>query len=264
MKGITAFALNSNRVTVLFLLLAAIAGLVSYQTYPKQEDPSIQIRDALVWAYFPGMPPQRVEDLITRKLEEQIRLLGAVDYIKSDSKRGISLMHVVPRDEVPDLKKVWRDLRDKLVDVAPSLPEGTIGPFINDEFGLTAIATVALWADGFSLAETRIVARDLRNQLYGLKGVRRVELYGVQDQRVFLELSNAKLAAFGISPGVVIGTLQQQNIILPGGQIDVKGQNIVIEPSGDFNSVSEIEDVIIPIPGTQRVTPLREDRKSVV
>ena len=199
MRGITAFALNSNRVTVLFLLLMAIAGLFSFLTYPKQEDPSIQIRDALVWAHFPGMPPQQVEDLITRKLEEQIRLLGAVDFIKSDSKRGLSIMHVVPRDEVPVLKTVWRDLRNKLVDGAASLPKGTIGPFINDEFGLTSIATVALWADGFSLAEMRIAARDLRNQLYALKGIRRIELYGVQDQRVYLELSNAKLAEFGVT-----------------------------------------------------------------
>ena len=258
MKGITPFALNNDRVTVLFLLLIGVAGFFSYVTYPKQEDPSIQIREALVWAYFPGMAPQRVEDLITRKLEEQIRLLGDVDYIESDSKRGMSFMHVTARDEVPVLKTVWRDLRDKLVDVAPSLPKGTIGPFINDEFGLTAVATVALWSEGFSLAEMRIVARDLRDKLYALKGIRRVEFYGVQEQQVFLELSNAKLAEFGISPGAVVQTLQEQNIILPGGLIDVRGQNIVVEPSGDFDSVAEIEDVIITIPGTQRVTPLRD------
>ncbi len=261
MKNITAFALDSSRVTILFLLLMGLAGVFSYLTYPKQEDPSIQIRDAVVWAYFPGMAPLRVEDLITRKLEEQIRLLGDVDYIKSDSKRGMSFMHVIPRDEVPVLKTVWRDLRDKLVDVTPHLPKGTIGPFINDEFGLTAVATVALWSEGFSLAEMRLAARDLRDQLYTLKGIRRVELYGVQDQQVFLEVSNAKLAEFGISPSVLVQTLQQQNIILPGGLIDVKGQNIVVEPSGDFDNVSEIEDVIITIPGTQRVTPLRDVAK---
>jgi multidrug efflux pump subunit AcrB len=258
MKGITSFALEKDRVTVLFLLLMAVAGVLSYLTYPKQEDPSIQIREAVVWAYFPGMAPQRVEDLITRKLEEQIRLLGDVDYIKSDSKRGMSFMHVIARDEVPVLKTVWRDLRDKLADVAPSLPDGTIGPFINDEFGLTAVATIALWAEGFSLAEMRVVARDLRDQFYSLKGIRRVELFGVQDQRVFLELSNAKLAEYGISPAVVVQTLEQQNIILPGGLIDVRGQNVVIQPSGDFDSVSEIEDVIITIPGTERVAPLRD------
>ncbi len=258
MKGITSFALEKNRVTVLFLLIMSVAGFLAYLTYPKQEDPSIQIREALVWAYFPGMAPQRVEDLITRKLEEQIRLLGDVDYIKSDSKRGMSFMHVIARDEVPVLETVWRDLRDKLNDVAPSLPKGTIGPFVNDEFGLTAVATIALRAEGFSLAEMRLVARDLRDRLYSLKGIRRVELFGVQDQRVFLELSSAKLAEYDISPGVVVQTLQQQNIILPGGLIDVRGQNVVIEPSGDFDNVSDIEDVIIPIPGTQRVAPLRD------
>lgn len=258
MKGITAFSIDKNRVTVLFLLIMAVAGFFSYLTYPKQEDPSIQIREALVWAYFPGMAPQRVEDLITRRLEEQIRLLGDVDYIESDSKRGMSFMHVIARDEVPLLKSVWRDLRDKLNDVAPSLPIGTIGPFVNDEFGLTAVATVALWAEGFSLAEMRLAARNLRDELYSLKGIRRVELFGVQDQRVFLELSNAKLAEFGISPSVVVETLQQQNVILPGGQIDVRGQSIVVEPTGDFDSINDIEEVIIPIPGTDRVTPLRD------
>jgi multidrug efflux pump subunit AcrB len=258
MKGITSFALEKNRVTLLFLLLMVFAGFFSYLTYPKQEDPSIQIREAIVWAYFPGMAPRRVEDLITRKLEEQIRLLGDVDYIKSDSKRGMSFMHVIARDDVPVLKTVWRDLRNKLSDVAPSLPKGTIGPFVNDEFGLTAVATIALTAEGFSLAETRVVARDLRNKLYSLKGIRRIELFGVQNERVFLELSNAKLAEFGINPDVIVQTLQRQNIILPGGMIDVTGQNIVIEPSGNFDSISEIEDVIITIPGTQRVTPLRD------
>ncbi|MGI9523153.1 MAG: efflux RND transporter permease subunit [Hyphomicrobiaceae bacterium] len=258
MRGITAFSVDKNRVTILFLMIMAVAGLYSYLTYPKQEDPSIQIREALVWAYFPGMAPKRVEDLITRKLEEQIRLLGDVDYIKSDSKRSLSFMHVIARDEVSDLKKVWRDLRDKLKDVTPQLPKGTIGPFVNDEFGLTAVATVALWAEGFTLAEMRLVARDLRNDLYALKGIRRVELFGVQDQRVFLELSNAKLSEFGISPSVVVSTLQQQNVILPGGLIDVQGQNVVIEPTGDFENLADIEDVIIPIPGTDRVTPLRD------
>jgi len=258
MRGITDFSIEKDRVTVLFLLIMAVAGLFSYLTYPKQEDPSIQIREAVVWAYFPGMPPQRVEDLITRKLEEQIRLLGDVDYIESDSKRGMSFMHVIARDEVPELKTVWRDLRDKLNDVTPHLPTGTIGPFVNDEFGLTAVATIALWAEGFSLAEMRLVARDLRNELYSLKGIRRVELFGAQDQRVFLELSNAKLAEFGISPSVVVDTLQQQNVILPGGLIDVRGQNIVVEPTGDFDSIADIEEVIIPIPGTERVTPLRD------
>ena len=104
----------------------------------------------------------------------------------------------------------------------------------------------------------REVARDTRDKLYALEGIRKVELFGIQEERVFLELSNTKLASFGISPAVVIETLRAQNIILPGGEINADGQVIVIEPSGDFNAVEEIESVIVPIPGTQEVTPLRD------
>jgi multidrug efflux pump subunit AcrB len=258
MRGITAFSLNTNRVTALLLVLVATFGIVTYLDYPKQEDPSIQIREALVWAYFPGMPVHRVEDLITRKLEEQIRLIGEVDYIESDSKHGLSLMHVVVRDDIKALKPVWRDLREKLNDVALDLPNGTIGPFVNDEFGVTAVADIALWSNGFSLAEMRVVARDTRDELYGLKGIRRIDLYGVQEQQVFLELSNAKLAEYGISPSVVVQTLQQQNVILAGGQIDIRGQTAIVQPSGDFNDVSDIESIIIPIPNSDRVTLLRD------
>jgi len=145
-----------------------------------------------------------------------------------------------------------------MADVSPELPSGTQGPFINDEFGLVAVATVALWSDGFTLAEMRQVARHTRDRLYGLEGVKKVELYGIQEERIFLDLANSKMAQFGISPGTIIDTLEQQNIILPGGKIPVSGQDLTVEPSGNFDSVADIEAVIIEIPGTQQVTPLSE------
>lgn len=258
MTGITEFSLNTSRVTILFLLLVFVTGLYAYLDYPKQEDPSITIREAVVTASFPGMSTGRVEDLITRKLEEKIREIGEVDYIKSDSKTGISILHVVVKDEITDLEPVWGDLRDKMDDVKSELPDGTIGPLVNDEFGLTSVATIALWSDGFSLSEMREVARSTRDRLYALDGIRKVELFGIQGERIFLELSNVKMAQFGVSPGVVISTLQAQNIILPGGEIDAEGQVVIVEPSGNFDDVAAIESVIISIPGTDRVTPLRD------
>ena len=258
MPSITEFSINNSRLTILALITVAVAGVLAFVDYPRQEDPSIVIREAVVTAQFPGMSTVRVEDLITRKLEEKIREMPEVDDIKSDSKTGSSIIHVVLHDRYSDLGPIWQDLRNKMNDVVPDLPAGTIGPFVNDEFGLTAVATVAIWSDGFSLAEMREVARKARDRLYSLTGIKKVEIYGIQDERIFLELSNAKMAQFGISPGVIVGTLQQQNIILPGGKVNVEGQDIVIEPSGNFNAVSEIESVIIPIPGTNQVTPLRD------
>ena len=258
MINITRFSLNNSRLTVLFLFLVVITGVYVYLDYPKQEDPSIVIREAVVAAYYPGMSPERVEDLITRKLEEKIREIGEVDEITSDSKTGVSLIHVVIKDQYADLESIWQDLRNKMDDVVPALPDGTVGPFVDDEFGLTAIADIALWSDGFSLAEMRQVARDTRDRLYSLKGIQKVELYGIQEERIYLEFSNSKLAKFGLTPGIIGQTLREQNILLPGGSVNVFGQEVIIEPSGNFNDVAAIESVMIPIPGTEKVTPLRD------
>ena len=106
MSGITGFSLNTTRVTISVLLFIAVAGVLIYLDYPKQEDPSIVIREAVVTAAFPGMSPQRVEDLITRKLEETIREIPEVKEIKSDSKTGASIIHVIVKDQFTDLKPI--------------------------------------------------------------------------------------------------------------------------------------------------------------
>jgi multidrug efflux pump subunit AcrB len=124
-------------------------------------------------------------------------------------------------------------LRNKMSDAVPELP-GTNGPFVNDEFGLTALATIALWSDGFSLEEMRRVARDARRRLDSLAGVERIELFGVQPERIFLTASNTRLASLGIPPQAIVDTLQAQNIILPGGTINAAGQSVRIEASGTF------------------------------
>jgi len=256
--NIAQFSLNNSRLTVFSLIFILFSGVLIYLDYPKQEDPSIVIREAVVTAYYPGMSTERVEDLITRKLEEKIREIGEVKEITSDSKTGSSLIHVVLKDEYSELQPIWQDLRNKMSDVAPELPAGTLGPFVEDEFGLVSIATIALVSDGFSMAEMRQVSRDLRDRLYVLKGTQKIELYGIQNERIYLEFSNTKLAKLGLTPNIIRETLIAQNILLPGGKIDANGQEINVEPSGNFNDVSAIESVMLPIPGTDKVTPLRD------
>lgn len=254
----TKFALDNARVTWLFVFLAVLAGTLSFRAYPKQEDPSMLIREAVVTARFPGMSTQRVEDLITRPLEEKIREIGEVSDILSDSKPGVSVIHVKVHERYSDLEPIWQDLRNRMSDFAPNLPEGTLGPFVNDEFGLTAVASIALWADGFSLAEMRQVARDVRDRLYALPGIKKVELHGIQEERVYLEYENAKLAQYGLSPRTFVDALRQQNIILPGGSINAEGQRKNIEPSGNLADLSAIQSVLLPVPGTGKTVPLRD------
>jgi multidrug efflux pump len=249
MPNITGFALDRSRVTIAFIALVILSGIGQFFTFPRQEDPPIVIREAVVTAQFPGMPPEQMEDLVTRRIEEQIRTMPEIDEIWSDTKTGETIIHAETRDEYDDLPEIWKRLRNKIEDLRPSLPEGTLGPFVNDDFGLTAVATIALWSDGFSMAEMRLVARDIRDRLYELQGIRKIELFGVQEEQVRLKFSNTKLSQFGLTPREIFSGLVQQNVVLPGGSIDTAGQNIIVSPTGSFESVESIENALIALPG---------------
>ena len=201
MNGITAFSLNNSRTVIMTLVVVIVGGIYAFISLPKLEDPYITIREAVVVATYPGMPVEQVERLITRPIEEEIRSMGEVDEIKdSTSKVGESLIHVTIKDEVPseNLPATWKLLRNRMADVIPELPEGTIGPMVNDTFGDTSVATIALWSDGFSMAQMHETARQIRERLNLLKGIMKVDLTGVQDERIYLEVTNARITQLGI------------------------------------------------------------------
>ncbi|MCZ6731991.1 MAG: efflux RND transporter permease subunit, partial [Gammaproteobacteria bacterium] len=258
MTGITRFGLDATRITLVFLILVIVAGMGQFLTFPRQEDPPIVIREVVVSAQFPGMKPQDIEQLITRQIETELRTMPEIEDIWSDSKTGVAIVHADTADEYNDVDAIWQKVRNRMLDLAPKLPAGTIGPFVNDEFGLVAVATIALWSEGFAMAEMREVARDIRDRLYELEGIRKVELWGVHEERVFLEFSSAKLAQLGVSIQDIIQTLTSQNVVLPGGRYDIAGQDVIIEPSGNFRSVEDIENVLIAVPGTEQPVLLKD------
>lgn len=256
--NLARLAIENSRITIIGIVFVVLVGITTYLSYPSAEDPSIKIRSASVTASFPGMSAERVEDLIAVPLEAAMREISEIDEITSTSKTGSVKLNLTIRDDVTELDPVFQDIRNKASDVKSSLPQGTQGPSVNDEEGLTAIATIALWSDGFSLAEMREVARDTRDRLYTLKGVRKIQILGVQEERVYLELEPAKLAEFGVSPQQIFGALEQQNIIEPGGEITAGGRTVILEPSGNLGSVDEIGGVVFRIPNTDRVMRLDE------
>ena len=258
MSLITRFALDTQRLTIVVIVTITLFGMLQFLDFPRQEDPPIVIREIVVSAYFPGMQPTDMEDLITRKLEEQIRTLPEIDDIWSDSKTGACIIHAETRDEYENLDVIWQKVRNKMSDIKPDLPDGTIGPFVNDEFGLTAVATIALWSDGFSMADMRLTARDIRDRLYELKGIRKVELFGVQEEQVFLHYSTTRIDQFGITGKEIYNTLIQQNVVLPSGHIDAAGQDIVVEPTGNFQNIEDIENLLITIPDSQQTVKLKD------
>ena len=256
MRSLTDFALKNSRLIILLQILIVAGGLAVFPSFPKLEDPPIIVREAVVTAYFPGMPPDRIERLITRPIEEQIRTMGMIDNLehsstklKSTSKFGECIVHMVVKDSYPakDLPVVWKRLRNKMDDIKSKLPKGTIGPYVNDEFGDTAVATIALMGDGFSKAEMREIARKTRERLITLNGILKVDFYGVQNEQIYLYFNNAKLAELGLSVSSVKAALQAQNVILASGKLNIEGTEFIVEPSGRFHNVENIENLLIPM-----------------
>lgn len=256
--SITEIALKNSRITVATLVLIALTGITVYLSYPSAEDPTITIREATVTANYPGMSAERVEDLITKPIENAMREIAEVDEITSTSKTGQTLVDLKIHDSVNDLDAVFQDIRNKAADLELQLPQGTNGPFVNDEVGLTAIATIALWSDGFSMAEMRDVSRDVRDRLYTLDGIKRVQILGTQEERIYLNTNPSEIAQLGVSPQAVVGALIGQNVISPGGEINAGGRSVLLEPSGNYESVEEIRDTVFTIPNTNRVARLDE------
>lgn len=256
--NLTALAFNYKKPVLLVVALMMLNGIFAYFTLPAQEDPTITIREAIVSTQFPGMAPDRVEQLITRKLEEEIRKIPEVKEIKSSSSTGLSTIHVKIYDRYFNLDEIWQDLRNKVDNAQTKLPKGTRPSFVNDEFGDVSVITLALTADGFSMAEMYDIAQHIRDTLYGVEGTKKIEILGAQAERIYLEASNAKLAQLGISPQTLIAELQNQNIVQSGGRVDTGARSFIVEPSGNFNNIADIENTYITIPGTEDFIALKD------
>lgn len=182
-----------------------------------------------------------------------MRELAEVDTIASTSKTGEVVIKLFLKNSVSDLEQAFAEIRTQADDVKRNLPDGTIGPFVQDELGLTAVATVAIWADGFTLPEIANIAKDVQEIVYTLDGVRKVEMYGDQDEAIYLEMLPSQLAELDISTQEVFGSIAQQNIIRSGGSIVAAGRTVLIEPSGNYETDEDIRNTVFRIPDTGRV-----------
>ncbi|WP_286271248.1 efflux RND transporter permease subunit [Thalassotalea hakodatensis] len=256
--NITATAFKYRKTVFLIAALMLINGIFAYFTLPAQEDPSITIREAIVTTKFPGMAPDRVEKLITKKLEEEIRKIPEVKEIKSSSSTGLSTIHVKIYDRFFNLDDIWQDLRNKVTAAQSKLPEGTITPYVNDQFGDVSVVTLALTADGFTMAEMYDISQHIRDTLYSVEGTKKIDILGYQAERIYLETSNAKLSQLGISPQALMNELRNQNIVRSGGEVDTGAKSYIIEPTGNFNTLDDIANTFISIPNTEDFIALKD------
>lgn len=256
--NLTQIAFQYRKTVFLIMGLLLINGVFAYFTLPAQEDPTITIREAIVGTYFPGMAPERVEQLITKKLEEEIRKIPEVKEIRSISTTGASTIHVKIYDRYFNLDDIWQDVRNKASAAHGRMPAGTSQPFVNDQFGDVSVVTLALTADGFDMSAMYDIAQHIRDTLYSVEGTKKIEILGQLEERIYLEASNTRLSQLGISPLTLLNELQNQNIIRSGGEVDTGAKSFIIEPSGNFNNLADIEDTYINIPNSQDFIALKD------
>jgi multidrug efflux pump subunit AcrB len=255
---LTRFGLERSRFTIAIMTGLIVFGVALYPNFPKREDPVVVIRTAVVSALFPGMAPERMENLVAVPVERKIRELADVKDIRTLVTEGSLIVYVDLKDEVGNVNATWQRLRDKMDDVKPDLPEGTLGPFVNSDFGDVAIATIAITGEGFTYREMKDVAESFRKKLYQLPGVAKIDLLGAQDERVWLEIDTGKLASVGVQLDALIKDLRAQNIILPSGSIDADGTRVLLETSGDFPNVRAIETMLTRVGTTDSLVRLAD------
>ena len=255
---ITRLAIEKNRIFFAALLVVLLSGITVYRDMPRSEDPGFIIRVALVQTIFPGASAERVELLVTDKLEKVIQEIPELDFVASTSKAGVSIIYVNIAEEYTEMRPIWDKLRRKVDRARDELPDNVIGPTVNDEFGDVFGSLIALTGDGFEYRELRDIADAVRNELLFIPEAAKVDIVGAQDERVFVEYNNARLAELGLSPLQLLQALQARNIILPGGDFSTDYERIVLEPSGSFRSVDEIRRMVLNVPMSDDVVRLQD------
>lgn len=249
MESLTRFAIERWRLTLTAIVLILFSGAYTYLRQPSQEDPEIIIRTAVVTVAFPGMSASRVEQLLIKPVEEAVKQIPEADVVRSSAQTGLATVKVELLPTVTHTRPVWDNLRNKMADLAPSLPAGAVGPLVNDDYGRVAVTTLALTGPDFSMAELRAQARWLRDRLSKLSLVSRIDLFGVQDERIWLVFNRSRLSQLGISSSLVLNAIAEQNQILPAGSLITEdGMRYALEPSGDFRTVDAIGDVPVRTP----------------
>lgn len=245
----TRLALSKDRITLTFIALIVFAGLYAYFTLPQAEDPGFTVRVAMVTTRFPGAGPQRVESLVTDEIERKVQELPELDFVSSESRAGISIVRVNIKQQYADMDPIWDDLRRKIDQVRDELPDGVVGPVVDTELADTFGILIGLTGEGFSDAELEDVAKEVRDELLLLEDAAKVEIHGIQPERIFIEYSDARLAELGLSAAQLRNILQEQNIIISGGSVKVGPERLILEPSGNFETIEDLRKTVVALPG---------------
>ncbi len=251
MKGLNLaeWAIRHKQIVYFFIIAIITGGLWSYFHLGRSEDPDFTIRQAVVTAAWPGASAQQITQQVTDPLEKKLQDTKGLDYIKSFTHDGKTVIYVNLKDSVPkeEMQTRWHEIRNLVNDEWGSLPSGVMGPYINDRFDDVYGSIYAVTGDGFSYEEKRKYAENIRRRLTGVEDVQKVELLVVQKQEIYVEMDQNKLASFGMRPSDVFAMLQQQGAMMPAGMIHTDSRNVAIRVEGLLDTVESLKELPIHV-----------------
>jgi multidrug efflux pump subunit AcrB len=265
--NLSEWALRHKSFIVYLMLAAALAGIWAYGKLGREEDPPFTIKTMVIKTMWAGATATDTLQQVTDRIEKKLEELPNLDYVRSYTKAGESVVFVNLKDTVAGaaVQPLWYQVRKKIDDIKHTLPSGVSGPYYNDEFGDTYSLIFAATADGFTHRELRDYADRLRAEILRVKDVAKVELVGVQDEKIYLEFSTRQMAALGIEPNTIISALQAQNALSPSGTVESGPERIAIRVSGEFISEDSLKAINIRVNNRFfRLSDIAEVKRSYV
>jgi len=249
--NLSEWALEHQAFVFYLIVALGVLGIFSYGKLGQSEDPPFTFKVMVVRTLWPGATAREVEQQVTERIEKKLQELPSVDFLRSYSRPGESQVFVIAKDSMPaaEVPEHFYQVRKKMSDIRQNLPAGANGPFFNDEFGDTFGNIFALSGEGFSYAETKEYADRIRRELLRLPDVAKVDLIGEQDEKIYIEIPNNKLATLGVDAQTLVALLQQQNAMLPAGAFDTATDRVYLRVSGDYESVDQVRDLSIRVNG---------------
>ena len=260
--NLTKFSIEKDRITYTLIAVVIVLGIALYQGLPRDSMPPMTIKMATIVSVWPGAAPERVEELVSDKIEKIVQELSELKEVVSTSRSGLSVVQVTLKDEVSadELQSVWDRLRRKLNGIQ-GLPSGVRSRLNDETIGNVYGVVLGITSDGFSYAEMKEYADAIRDDLIKLGNAAEVELGGVQAERVFVEFDDSRLKEYGLSAQKLSAIISAQNILSSGGQINVEDERIVLEPTGNFDGLSDIQDMLVPVGNNGQMLYLKDITK---